>query len=428
MHRNKIHDIKPSSELSRRSAKKIPTRRPMRREIIEEDFQPEEFESLRNYQKGKSGRGLWYVAGLCILFLVFSLSFVFSNASIEITPKNGTFPVNKTITATKDGNDGLSFEMVVLEGEETAEITASDKTYVERKATGQVRIFNDHGSNEQKLLIDTRLETEDGKIYKTKVATTVPGQKTVNGDSTPGFVDVEIYADQPGETYNIEEGTTLKIIGFRGTPKYDTFYAETITAIEGGIKGEVYDVSEETKQSQIENLKKEVKADLVGNIRNELPEGFVLYDGATITVFDSIETDEGENSVSFKQKASVYAFVFKKEELEKEMVKNSVPDEGSIRITNIEDLNIGLVDDGNIQPETVREITIKIEDNLNVVWDIPEEEIIEAISGIKERDFEKTMDGFGDSVEKANLDLRPIWRSNLPDKPNQIKIINTFGA
>lgn len=428
MHRNKIHDIKPSSELSRRSAKKIPTRRPMRREIIEEDFQQEEFESLRNYQKGKSGRGLWYVAGLCILFLVFSLSFVFSNASIEITPKNGTFPVNKTITATKDGNDGLSFEMVVLEGEETAEITASDKTYVERKATGQVRIFNDHGSNEQKLLIDTRLETEDGKIYKTRVATTVPGQKTVNGDSTPGFVDLEIYADQPGETYNIEEGTTLKIIGFRGTPKYDTFYAETITAIEGGIKGEVYDVSEETKQSQIENLKKEVKADLVGNIRNELPEGFVLYDGATITVFDSIETDEGENSVSFKQKASVYAFVFKKEELEKEMVKNSVPDEGSIRITNIEDLNIGLVDDGNIQPETVREITIKIEDNLNVVWDIPEEEIIEAISGIKERDFEKTMDGFGDSVEKANLDLRPIWRSNLPDKPNQIKIINTFGA
>lgn len=426
MHRNKIHDIKPSSELSRRSAKKIPTRRPMRREIIEEDFQPEEFESLRNYQKGRSGRGLWYVAGLCILFLVFSLSFVFSKASVEITPKNGTFPINKSLTATKDSGSGLSFEMVVLEGEESAEITASDKTYVERKATGQVRIFNDHGSSEQKLLIDTRLETEDGKIYKTKVATTVPGQKTVNGDSTPGFVDVEVYADQPGETYNIEEGTTLKIIGFRGTPKYDTFYAETITAVEGGIKGEVFDVSEETKESKIDELKKEVKASLIGTIRNELPEGFVLYEGSTITVFDSVEQEQGENSVSFKQKANVYAFVFKKEDLEKEMVKNSVQNEGSVRVTNIEDLNVGLVDSGNIQPETVSEISIKIEDNLNVVWDIPEEEIIEAISGIKERDFEKTMAEFRDSIEKADLDLKPIWRSNLPDKSNQIKIINTF--
>ncbi|MEZ4103605.1 MAG: hypothetical protein R3B55_03620 [Candidatus Paceibacterota bacterium] len=227
MPRNSIHDIKPSVKL--RKSKGYESRRLERdADYDEEDEEYEEVLPKRkrrdvydnpyeNHRKSGGGKAIWYVAVFCILFLVFSLSFFFSSAKVIVTPRSGNIEINKLIVASKNPLDSksLSFDVVTLSGEESVTVSNTEKKYVERKATGSVRLFNNNSTSEQKLLIDTRLEASDGKIYKTVKAVSIPGQKVVSGKTVPGSVDVDIYADVAGEEYN-KPKTDFKILGFKG--------------------------------------------------------------------------------------------------------------------------------------------------------------------------------------------------------------------
>src|SRR3989344_2917374 len=80
--------------------------------------------------KGNSDRryGLWVVAGISILFFLFALSFFFAHASVLVTPKSVEVTFNENLSANKDSSisDGLSFDLVVISGEETKTIPATE--------------------------------------------------------------------------------------------------------------------------------------------------------------------------------------------------------------------------------------------------------------------------------------------------------------
>ncbi|MDQ5883197.1 MAG: hypothetical protein QG654_109, partial [Patescibacteria group bacterium] len=269
MPRNSIHDIKPSIKLRR--SKGYESRR---LEHDDEEENDEEYEEIlpkrrrrneyENPYEGErrsgGGKAIWYVAVFCILALVFALSFFFSSAKVIVTPRSGNIDINKLVVASKNplDNKSLSFDVVTLAGEESVSVANTDKKYVERKATGKVRIFNDNGTAPQNLLIDTRLVAEDGKIYKTVKAVVVPGKK----GTTPGSVEVEIYADVAGEEYNKPQ-TDFKIFGFKGNPKYETIYAKSIGEITGGFKGETFALSAEEESAQKTSLETKLKESLL---------------------------------------------------------------------------------------------------------------------------------------------------------------------
>ena len=77
-------------------------------------------------------------------------------------------------------------------------------------------------------------------IYKIPESITVPGKKTVGGKSIPGSVETLIFADEPGEKYNLkisELKGDFKVAGFKGDKKYDFFYGRAKTDIDGGSSG-----------------------------------------------------------------------------------------------------------------------------------------------------------------------------------------------
>jgi hypothetical protein len=348
-----------------------------------------------------------------------------------VTPREGTVELSGPLVAEKVSSTGLTFEMMVVEDSVSGEIASTGKTYVEKKATGTVRLFNNNSTSPQKLLIDTRLTDSSGKIYKTKTATTIPGQKMVDGKLSAGFVDVEIYADESGESYNLAKDTELKIFGFKGGPKYNTIYAKTTSEISGGMKGESSNVTEDGLKAKTESLKLELTKSLIEKAKAQLPETFVFYEKASIVKFSEplIESIDSEKA-TIKLEATMNAVVFKETEITKALVKNVVSkdDEKGVFVSNLRDLNIELDPTTTIgDPNSMSTIKIRINDKVNVVWNVDEDVIKESLAGIRKKDFDSKMIDFK-NIDKAELHLKPFWKNKLPEKKDAIKIENTFSV
>ena len=433
MPRNSIHDIKPSVKLRR--SKGYESRR---LERDEDDFEDEEYEEVLPKRRRKDtyenfyesekrsggGKAIWYVAVLCILGLVFSLSFFFSNAKVVVTPRSGNIEINKLVVANKNplDNKSLSFDVVTLSGEETVSVSNTEKKYIERKATGKVTIYNNNGPEVQKLLIDTRLEAPDGKIYKTVKPVVVPGKQ----GTKPGSIEVDIYADVAGEEYNKPQ-TDFKIFGFKGNPKYQTIYAKSVGEITGGFKGETFALSKEEEVKQNEELETKLKSSLLTKARAELPEGFVIYDDAVILEKGSPEVIDSEGSSSLKMKGKLHAFIFKEENLTRELVKEAVSDfdNNKVYIEDLENISVSLMSSSEINPTSVETISLSVKGETEIIWEIDEESIKDSLVGIKERTFQSVIGDFK-SIEKAELIIKPIWKTNIPDDKEKINVVNTI--
>ena len=74
---------------------------------------------------------------------------------------------------------------------------------IERRASGKIIVFNNYSTNSQRLIARTRFETLEGKIYRIRDAVVVPGISDKDGRKTPGSIEVTVFADEPGEEYNI---------------------------------------------------------------------------------------------------------------------------------------------------------------------------------------------------------------------------------
>ena len=424
LNRNYIHDIKPTPRTQKRRDA-FHRAHEKRLHEIEESFVP----NAKEYSpKRGSGRGVWYVAVIAIVILVFTLTFVFAGAKVYVTPRTGTVELSGPIVAEKESRSGLSFEMLVLDDEASATVVAGEKKHVEKKATGTVKLFNNNATP-QKLLIDTRLESPDGYIYKTKTATVIPGQKTEGGKKVPGSIDVEIYADEAGEVYNLDQ-SDFKVVGFRGSPKYESVYARSTTQIKGGFSGETYDISPADFESNKKSLQEELRTTLLSKAKAELPADFIMYENVAVINFDEpvVEASGEAGNASIKQKGKISALIFKEEELTKALVEKVVAntEENKVYIPNIRELNIEL-DKGSIvsDPENISDVKIVINDKVSVVWEINDLELKEALVGVRKRSFESKMLQFK-NIDKAELNLKPFWKTSLPTKPGAIKIINTL--
>src|SRR3989338_8611434 len=179
----------------------------------------------------------------------------------------------------KNSKEGLVFELMSVEDKVVSEISASGTKDAPEKASGRVILFNAYSSSSVRLSTETRLETPDGKIFKTTSAVTIPGFKTENKQVMPGSVEIDVLADKTGEEYNLGL-TDFKVVGFKGTAKYEKFYGRGKTPLVGVTSGKVYTVTVEeaarTRAEMIESLRTKLSA----RMSSELPAGFVLWSDA----------------------------------------------------------------------------------------------------------------------------------------------------
>jgi len=219
---------------------KIKRAREMKRTLKETEPMETQKERKEANRGGRKSRYLlWLVALISAAFCFFTLSFLFSKAEVLVNQKTEDVILNENLSAGKDSNTGLPFNLMIISDEENKILQATGEKDVTETATGAVLIFNASSSAPQPLNIDTRLEGSNGKVYKTQNKTVVPG---MSKDGTPGSMEVKIYGAAAGADYN-SAPLDFKILGFKGTPKYSKFYARSKGAITGGFVGKAPDIS-----------------------------------------------------------------------------------------------------------------------------------------------------------------------------------------
>ncbi len=190
------------------------TPKPFKERILEHtEEEPIIIKRVPRLEKASNGPryGLWVIAFISGVFLLFAFSFFFANATVTINPKVKEYSLNENLAAFKDSStDDLSFDLVIISGDESKVIPASAEKQVALPAKGTVVIYNNFSGASQALDIDTRLEGSNGKMYKTEKRIVVPGKV----GATPGSVEVNIYASAAGEEYN-SGPLDFKIFGFK---------------------------------------------------------------------------------------------------------------------------------------------------------------------------------------------------------------------
>jgi len=196
-----IQDIIVKNKTTQTSTKKIDDFFAKKKPVEEKDrfdvFKNKNYED--NYSTGqnwepeeeKVSKGsrtfLWLIGLALVVTIVFLLSSVFATAKITLTPKNSDISLNDTYYITsKLASSGLHYEVMTIEKTLSKSLETDSEEYVERKAIGKAIIYNNFSDKTQRLIINTRLKTKDGLVYKTRESVDVPGIKK----GVPGSVEV----------------------------------------------------------------------------------------------------------------------------------------------------------------------------------------------------------------------------------------------
>lgn len=366
---------------------------------------------------------LWFIALVSVAFCFFAVSLLFSKAEVVAVPKIEDVVLNENFSAVKNlSENGLVFNLVIIDGVENITIPTPGEKDVALKAIGIVKIFNDFSSASQTLDIDTRLEGSNGKMYKTKAKTSVPGR---GKDGTPGSIEMEIYAAEAGAEYN-SGPLDFYIFGFKGTPKYAKFKVRSQGEITGGFKGKMPNVSDDEKASAVQSIKDSLRQKLLLRATSQTPSERILFKDAVFLTTDEANMSQvynNDNTATLTLKGSLAGILFSEDALAKKVAKEKVEkyDGSEVYISNLKDLTFSLVSKDSNSFGDVKNINFNLSGQAKIVWKINLEKFSASLLGKAKKDFTEILSQ-SPNIDSATLTLRPFWRRSIPEESKNIKI------
>ena len=366
--------------------------------------------------------------GVVVLVLLLAAFLVEGRSVVTIYPKTEEISGEETITAnlkqgTLDEENKIVPAIVFSSDlEPSKDYPATGITDKDKKAKAVIRVFNKHKPEKALTLIKgTRFLSVPGElIYRATAGFTVPQAKTIDGKFTPGYVDVEVEADQAGENYNLSSAT-FSVPGLSGTEYYSSIWAETINPITGGFKSEVSVVL----QKDIDNAKAAFEDEFLakGNeeLKKSIPANYVFFEENFVCEISSmaLSAKAGEEIASFTVSGKVKAEteVFRKEDLESLLAKsvesmasgakNIVPGSLSYEILEKKSKSEG--------------IELKISFSAKAYW-LPENDfLLQNIVG-KSKDYAVSLLEGLPEVDRVEIKLIPFWKLSNPSNKDRVEI------
>lgn len=356
------------------------------------------------------------IVGVILLFLI--IVNAFSSASVSITPRTEAISVESTNIPIFEGEydptvKSLTYTKSEVSKELSEKLKASGEEEVEIKASGRITIYNNYSDKDQPLVKQTRFESSDGKIYRIQDSITVPGQKTEGGKTVPGSIDVEVFADEAGDEYNIES-SDFTVPGFKNLPQFDGFYAKSKTEMSGGFKGVKKVVNESDRQNAERALSEQLRKDLVAMLENNsLTEGKVVVYQDSDFLFESKEEQGDGDTVNFKTKGTLSIKLVDVKYLANILSGIFIPTFNSsndVTIKNPSDLSYSIQDE-----------KLTISGNTKIEWVIDQDLLKEQLSGKSKSEISTVFKEF-DGINEASIDLKPFWKRDFPEDFDSIKI------
>jgi hypothetical protein len=380
-----------------------------------------------NKAPSRSHKKTWVFGGITAIVIVgfiVSMMTVFASATIIITPKSQDVGVDMKITSYNEVQEGaVKYEIVKLAKSDTVSVPATGEEAVELKASGKIVIYNNFSKDPQRLIVRTRFESPEGLIYRIPESVVVPGKTMVDGKETPGSIEVEVFADEAGEKYNIKK-VDFTIPGFKNdADRYKNFYARSSTEMDGGFIGKMKTVSETDKQSALQNLETEIEATLKKELASKIPEGLTLIDGAISYKSKELPAKEDNSSVSLNKEVTAYAIMFNTKDLSKK-----ITDKYILEAVDWNNIKAEILDFSQLkiqalpkELENVGKIDLQINGTAKVWAIIDIATINQKLVSVPKKSVSGLMDEFA-GISSITSTVRPIWKQSFPDDSFKIHV------
>ena len=176
------------------------------------EYTPEEGGGLVRWWPWLLGTVVIIVAGVLLLNY-------FAGATVTIVPKHETTTMDERFTAIKNATGAdLPYAIMSTTTSLSIEVPATGEKTVTTKASGKIVVYNEQ-TVAQRLIKNTRFESPTGKIYRINDSITVPKASISGGKTTPGSLEVTVYADEAGPEYNIAP-TDFTLPGLKSSPTF----------------------------------------------------------------------------------------------------------------------------------------------------------------------------------------------------------------
>ena len=408
-----LQDVIPPG---RRSIRRIPLS--FSRKVVEKEIDTEQIFKKRSEKRG-SKFGIWLIAGAAVLVLLIAAVFVFSGATVTIEPRQKNIKVDIEAVAKNSGE--LAYETIAVGGVKTVYLQATGESKVEKKASGTIIVYNNYSSAPQRLIKNTRFETPTGLVYRIDKSIIVPGTRVESGKIIPGSVETTVFADLPGPNYNIGLND-FTVPGFKGTPRYEGFYARSKTTMAGGFIGNVPTAPEDKMNEAYASAEAELKQELTQKINAQKPDTFVWYPSALL--FESVRqvpTAGTGSMIALSVNSTSTAVVFSKSVLSNYIAEHSVTDYDK------EPVSIDKLGDLIFTPRFSAEanvgdpIPFSLTGDATIIWQFDSAQLKSDLAGKNKKDIFSIIANYR-GVARVSAVIRPFWESQFPDNPNKIKI------
>lgn len=397
-----------------------PSRRPQppQRERVSEDPVPV------YTPKRPRNRSSWGIALVVIILLVGTVvggSYLFSGVEITVTPRLEQVTITADGTAfSVAGSGALAFKTVSFDIAESSKIPATGEETVAERAMGKITIFNDYSTTPQRLIRNTRFESPGGLIYRIQDPVVVPGKTT----SAPGKIEVTVYADEPGERFNIGSGK-FTIPGLAGSPQFASMYAESNAPMLGGYEGRRPTVDAATEASARAALQDTLRTKLEAGILSAVPEGYTLLPGSVRLSYERLAPADAAltGTVEIREGGKAVAPVFETRQVASfvaERTLGAAYNGEPLTFTDVQQLNLSI--HGSDFTESAEMINFTISGQTTLVWEVDENGIKGAIAGKNREEVESIVTSFP-AIQKAHVVIRPFWEKFLPENPSDIPVI-----
>lgn len=354
---------------------------------------------------------IWLIAIIALLALFFGVSLVFTSATLTITPRVEKISFNNEIYP-------LSSESLKVDKVNSQSVEATEEKNVNQKASGKIVIYNNYSAVSQRLINNTRFESSDGRIYRLASSVDVPGTKVVSGKTVPGSIEATVYADEPGDKFNMKLADLsgdFKVPGFKGTPRYNSFYARLKTDIAGGLIGKQKIVSPAVRKETEEKIKATLKEDLLKEFYSIKPDNYIIFNNSYtidyVTEQDTVE-DSGEVKISIAGHLNGTVFNSLK-------VANIIATKKGV---TFDGLQISFIPDENLQASIVKE-GVKLTGEGEIKWIYNQDQIRKDLVGQPASALIQILSKYKEQVETIKVTFKPVWTRYFPDNINRIKVI-----
>lgn len=366
---------------------------------------------------------LFLFSGIGIILLLLVIGFVIlPSATINLTLKGENTEkifevlINKEAKEPNFEKSILPGELVTLEREEIyKDLPCTGKKNIGQKASGTVRLFNAFDENPQQLIANTRLvSTTNGKTYRLTKAVTIPGARVSGGEVIPGTVDAEVVAEEPGDSYNINS-SHFTIPGLSGTAKYDTIYADTVSAIRGGFTEEVTVLSVNDINLNRDNKFKEISKKLFEELRNKYKDKEVFTEGINPEIVD-VNTNIPPNTESAKFDLKL-----------KVKLTSMITDKKNFQYLTYKKLTANLSPNKDLNEENIKQKEIKLiefdkekgllkEEIKGIGYVVDKLETDKLSTAIRGKNIQEAANYLSSlkGVSKVKIELWPFWVKSIP--------------